>query len=297
MRKGLILLTMLVLLFPSTAQAQTPVALESLKVMLWSEYDQPSMLVIYDFTLTEDTQIPTTLDIRFPKDTNITAVAYNSGGELLLANYQPKTDEDANWQFITLFVTERTNYHIEYYQPLELNGDQRSFTYQWTGDYPVNDFDVEVQVPGDSSAVKTNPAIPLMQSQPFLSGGATMSGLSQGQSYQLQLEYTRPGTAPVTTPASTQVEPIVTVDENTDGRSTLDNLPLFLGGFGVALILAALFYFFRGQSSQARTAKPRRRAHTSQEESTIARYCPECGTRSVEGDRFCRTCGSKLRES
>lgn len=294
MRKWLILLTLLVLLFPSGAQAQGTVALESVKVLLWSEHDQPSMLVIHDFTLTEDTQVPTTMDLRFPKNANITAVAYQSEDGLLLADYQPKPEQDANWQVITLFVTERTNYHIEYYQPLERDGEKRSFTYQWMGDYSVNDFSIEVQLPNDSKGARTDPAIPLTQSQPYLSGGASLSGLSQGQSYQLQVEYSRSSEAPVVTPDSSQVEPVVPVDENTDGRSTLNNLPLFLGGFGVALILAALLYFFRGQSSTLRASKPRRRSHSPQEPS-IAKYCPECGTRSQEGDRFCRTCGSKLR--
>ena len=294
MRKWLILLTVLVMLFPSPAQAQGFVSLDSLKVMLWSEYDQPSVLVIYDFTLGEETQVPTTMDIRLPEDANITAVAFNSGGELLLANYQNKPEEDENWQVITLFLTERTNYHIEYYQPLERDGEQRSFTYQWTGDYAVNEFDIEVQVPDDSTNVKTDPAIPLMQNQSFMSGGAMMSGLEQGETYQLQLQYSRTSDLPVATPISSQVEPIEPIDDDTDGRSTLDNLPLFLGGFGAALILAALVYFFRGQTAQVRPAKARKRT-VSPQESSVAKYCPECGARSNEGDRFCRACGSKLR--
>lgn len=298
MRKLFVLLTLLVLLFPSAALAQEAgtVKIESLNVMLWSEHDQPSMLVIYNFTLTDDTQVPTSMDIRLPKDANITAVAYQSGSELLLANYQPLSIDDSNLQAIRLFVTERTAYHIEYYQPLRRSGEQRSFNYQWLGDFSVNEFDIQVQVPDDSKGVKTDPAIPLMQSQPsILSGGARMSALSQGQTYQLQLDYSRPSDAPVATPISSQVEPLVPVDENTDGRSTLDNLPLFLGGFGVALILAALFYFFRsGQSSPARTTRSRRRTQSPQEPS-MPSYCPECGARANEGDRFCRTCGSKLR--
>lgn len=293
MRKWLILLTVLTLSIPFPVQAQGNAAVDSLKVMLWSEYDQPSMLVIYNFTVTDDTPVPTSMDLRFPSEANITAVAYQSGRDLLLANYQTQPSEDKNWQVIKLFITERTTYHIEYYQPLRMNGERRSFTYQWTGDYPVRGFDIEVQVPGDSSEVKTNPAIPLMQNQPFLSGGAMKSGFGEGETYQLQLEYSRTNDTPVTTPASTQVEPIVPVDENTDGRSTLDNLPLFLGGFGVALILAALFYFFRGQSP-VRMPKPRKRSQATQEPG-VTKYCPECGTRANAGDRFCRACGSKLR--
>ncbi|NWG32951.1 MAG: zinc ribbon domain-containing protein [Chloroflexi bacterium] len=296
MRKWLILLALVVLLTPSPAQAQEggTVTLDTLSVMLWSEYDQPSMLVIYNFTVTEDTTVPGTVDLRFPADANITAVAYQSGGELLLAQYKSLAVEDGNWQAIQIFLTERTTYHIEYYQPLKRSGEKRSFTYQWTGDYAVNAFDIEVQVPADSKGAKTTPVIPLMQSQGSLSGGARMSSLAQGQTYQLQLEYSRSSEIPLATPVSQQVEPLSPVNEDTDGRATLENLPMVLGGFGVALMIAALVYFFRGQSASARSAKPRRRSQR-QEESSAPAYCPECGTRSQPGDRFCRVCGSKLR--
>ncbi|MEW6286020.1 MAG: zinc ribbon domain-containing protein [Chloroflexota bacterium] len=296
MRKWLILWALMVLLFPLPAQAQESgvVKLDTLSVMLWAEYDQPSMLVIYNFTVTEDTAVPGSVNLRFPADANITAVAYESGGELLLAQYQPLPSEDEQWQAIQIFVTERTTYHIEYYQPLKRSGEARSFTYQWTGDYAVNEFNIEVQVPGDSKGAKTEPVIPLMQSGASLTGGARLNALDQGETYQLQLEYSRSSEALVATPVSAQVEPLNPVDENTDGRATLEKLPLVLGGFGIALIVAALVYFFRGQSASARSAKPRKRSHR-QEEASVPSYCPECGTRSQPGDRFCRVCGSKLR--
>lgn len=296
MRKWLILLALVILLFPSSVQAQESgaVKLDTLNVMLWSEYDQPSMLVIYKFTVTEDTTVPANVTLRFPADANITAVAYESGGELLLAQYQPLTIENGQWQAIQIFLTERTTYHIEYYQPLKRSGETRSFTYQWTGDYAVNEFNVDVQLPADSKGAKTEPVIPLMQSASSFTGGARLNALAEGQTYQLQLEYARSSEAPVATAVSSQVEPLTPVDENADGRATLKNLPLVLGGFGMALIVAALVYFFRGQSASARSAKPRKRLQ-KQEETSVPGYCPECGTRSQPGDRFCRVCGSKLR--
>ncbi len=294
MRKWLVFLIAALLSFPAPARAQTPVALEALTVMLWPEYDQPSMLVIQNFTVTGDTQVPTTMVIRVPRDANVTAVAYQSPSGLLLANYQSQPAQGENWQTITLFITERTNYHIEYYQPLERSGDIRSFTYQWMGDFPIRDFKIEVQVPADSKGVKTDPAIPFMQSGASLNGGATMSGLVEGETYQLELEYSRSSESVLATPVSQQVEPLAPVDENASGRSTLDNLPLFLGGFGAALILAALVYFIRGQSS-ANAPKPRKRSQPARGSNTVVIYCHECGTRAQEGDRFCRACGSKLR--
>jgi hypothetical protein len=296
MRKWFILLVAMVLLVPAPVRAQDTAALKSMNVQLWSEFDQPSMLVIHIFEVTDDTQVPTTLDIPIPSEANITAVAYGSENNLLLANYQNKPGQNADWQVITIFITERTPYRVEYYLPLERDGNKRSFTYQWTGAYPISEFSIDVRVPQDSTNVKTSPAIPFVKEQPFLSGGATMNELQEGQTYQLKLEYSRTSEATVVTPSSSQVEPIAPVDENTEGRSTLNDLPLLLGGFGVMLILVALFFVLRGQSSANRTAKPHKRSQPAQE-SLVQIYCHECGARAHENDRFCRTCGSKLRVS
>ena len=293
MRKHLMIFILLVLLVASPAYAQNIVSLKSLNVQLWSEYDQPSVLVIYSFEVSDDTQIPTSIDIRVPRDGNITAVAFASEGSLLLADYT-NNPADANWQSITVFITERTTYVVEYYQPLERNGDKRSFTYQWTGDHPVENFDVEVRVPEDSTDVKTSPAIPLVEDNVFLSGGAMLNTMDEGEDYQLTLEYSRTSDTPsVPPPAGQAVEPLAPVDANTDGRVTLDNLPYVLGGFGAILIVAALFYFLRS-GSPGKQRKPRQR-HPKSQGTSSQTYCHECGARAHQGDRFCRICGSKLR--
>jgi hypothetical protein len=143
--------------------------------------------------------------------------------------------------------------------------------------------------------VKTTPAIPFVQDQIFLSGGAMLNTMNEGDDYQLTLEYSRTSDTPsVTSPEGNQaVEPIVPVDANTDGRVTLDNLPLVLGGFGAILIAAAIFYFLRSGSNMQLRKKPRQRAGTQKADSQT--YCHECGARAHTGDRFCRICGSKLR--
>lgn len=295
MHKRLLIVFLLVLLCTSPAYAQSAVTLKSFNVQLWAEHDQPSMLVIYTFEVSDDTQLPTSIDIRVPSDGNITAVAFDDVTGPLLAEYTNKSVDDTDWQVINIFLTERATYRVEYYQPLERSGDKRSFTFQWTGDHPVESFDVEIQVPNDSTGVKTTPAIPLVQDQVFLSGGAMLNTMDVGDDYQLQLEYSRTGDTPSVAPPSgqQQVEPLVPIDANTDGRVTLDNLPLVLGGFGAILIVAALFYFLRSGSSRQQR-KPRQR-HAASKNITSQTHCHECGTRAHEGDRFCRICGSKLR--
>jgi len=294
MHKRFTILILLILMLASPVYAQSAVALKSFNVQLWSEHDQPSMLVIYSFQVTDDTTVPTYVDVRVPRAGNITAVAYENNGELLLAEYDNKSVQDANWQFITIHVTERTTFHVEYYQPLERNGGKRFFTFQWTADYPVENFDVEIQVPNDSTGVKTTPAIPLVQDQIFLAGGAMLNSMKENEGYQLHLEYSRTSEeASVPPPSGQQVEPVETVDANTDGRVTLTNLPYVFGGFGALLIVAALVYFLRSGPYRAQR-KPRQR-HSGLQNTFSKIYCHECGTRAHEGDRFCRICGSKLR--
>ena len=294
MRKWFIFLFILTLLLPTPVRAQDAVTLKSLNIQLWSELDQPSMLTILEFEVADTVQLPVTIDIPIPNEANITAVAFGPEDNLLLANYQNKPAENPNWQIVSIFVSDRASYRVEYYLPLKREGNKRTFNFQWTGPYSVDDFNIDVRVPQDSTDLKTTPAIPFVQEQPFLSGGAMTNGLQEGQAYELRLTYVRESEKTITTPASSQVEPLEPVDENTDGRATLDNLPLILGGFGVVLIIIALIFYLRSQSAVPQTSKLRKRIRQPQQAGTQT-YCHECGARAHEGDRFCRTCGSKLR--
>ncbi|HXD10374.1 MAG TPA: hypothetical protein VN653_09955, partial [Anaerolineales bacterium] len=285
-----LILILLIALYPLPAQAQNSVEFQSLNVRLWSEYDQPSMLVIYDFELTPETTLPASVKIRIPKDANITGVAYLEDGELRNAEFSGPA-EDGNWQVIKYFIKTRTTYRLEYYQTITRNGNDRSFNYHWTGEYSINNFHIEVQVPSDSTGVKANPMLPFVPSQSFLSGSASVSNLEAGRDYQVNLRYSRLSEEPSAPIASTQVVAAPAVTQKTIGRITLNNLPYILGGVGILLIFLAVFYFWRSNSVDA--SKSRKRYHIREDNTLI--YCQECGTRALTEDRFCRACGSKLR--
>ena len=63
------------MVFPSTVGAQGGTKLDALNIELWSEYDKPSMLVINQFVVSQDTSLPASVTLRFPKDGNLIAVA------------------------------------------------------------------------------------------------------------------------------------------------------------------------------------------------------------------------------
>jgi hypothetical protein len=298
MRKWLIFVLLLILLVcPTIADAQGEIKLKSVNVELWSEYDQPSMLVIHEFTLDESTPLPAKVTVRFPKDGNLTAVAYRNKQGLVTKDYD-KLETQGNWQTVTLNVESYDPHRIEYYQPLTRDGNKRSFTYQWFGDYPVGEYRITAQIPADSTNLISDPPLTdpgTTQDGKSLIGVFTQSDLKMGQSTEFKISYERESESVIQPANSANIQPSEPIGPSTDGRVSIDNLPWIIGGIGLALIGLALFFYWRSTQATEQKSRRRRRAGSSQEPSGEQAYCHECGARAQPGDRFCRTCGSKLR--
>src|SRR5512136_547695 len=101
MRRVLVFLLLVgMYVFPLPARAQNPIKLKSLQVQLWPEYDQPSMLVIYDFKLPESVKLPVSVSLSFPKEGHLVAVAsLATNGSLLNSDYIGPTVSEA-WQTV-----------------------------------------------------------------------------------------------------------------------------------------------------------------------------------------------------
>jgi hypothetical protein len=287
------------LIFPSMASAQGGTKLESIHIELWAEYDQPSMLIIHEFTVDESTPLPVGIKVRFPKDGNLTAVAYMENDQLVNTDFSGPA-EQGNWKTVTITVQSYAPYRIEYYEPLARNGNHRSFTFRWFGDYEVDEFTVTTQIPVDSTNVVAEPDFTSTATSSnglSLVGLVTSSSLKMGQSNEFKIQYERESDT-VTKPTNTaNIQPSQPIGPNTEGRVSITNLPWIIGGFGLALIGTALYFYWR--STQTTEQRSRRRRHSGQrvdeEAADEQAYCHECGARAHAGDRFCRTCGSKLR--
>jgi hypothetical protein len=283
------------LIFPSPAGAQNGTKLDSINVELWSEYDQSSMLIIYQFVVSQATPLPAVVTVRFPKDGNLVAVAIENNGDLFNKDFTGP-QEQGNWQAISVNAESYDPHRVEYYQPLTREDNKRKFKYQWFGDYYVKEFTVTVLVPSDSTDLLTSP---VLQNTSAVADGSAISGrvtkneLRMGNSFQFELEYQRDSDALISSGQANPVQPSEPVGEDTTGRVSITNLPWIIGGFGLALIVIALFSYWR--STQTSEAKPRRRRQKAEEADDEQAYCHECGARAYPGDRFCRTCGSRMR--
>lgn len=299
MHKWLVFLLLLgLIIFPSAADAQGGTKLDSLNIELWSEFDQPSMLVINHFVVSQDTSLPVEVTLRFPKEGNLVAVAVETNGGLYNKNFKGP-EEQGNWQQIKINVDSYDPHRIEYYQPLTLDGNKRQFKYQWFGDYYVKEFQIAMLVPADSTELITSPVLENTTTSTdgrAISGTVTKNDLRMGNSFQFDLEYQRTSDTLIqSNPGQVDpVQPSAPVDENTPGRVSIANLPWIIGGFGLALIVIALFSYWRATHTGGEKM-PRRRRRQTEEEGDAQAYCHECGARANPGDRFCRTCGSRLK--
>ncbi len=126
-------------------------------------------------------------------------------------------------------------------------------------------------------------------------GIISLNNLRMGQANEIKISYEREAQTLTSPSNSANIQPSEPIGPNTEGRVAIDNLPWVIGGFGLVLIGLALYFYWR--STQATEQKTRRRRHAGGAEVVDGElaYCHECGTRAHAGDRFCRTCGSKLR--
>jgi hypothetical protein len=210
------------------------------------------------------------------------------------------SETQGNWQTVTLNVEKYLPYRIEYYQPLQRDGNKRSFTYQWFGDYPVGVFNLVAQLPADSTNISSDPAFTnttTSDPEKVFIGTISQDDLKMGDAGEYKLSYERESES-VSKPANAaNIQPSEPIGPSTKGRISTDNLPWIIGALGLALIGLALFFYWRSTQVPEQKSHRRRRAASSQEQEADGEqaYCHECGTRARAGDRFCRTCGSKLR--
>ena len=305
----LLLCLVLGLLLPSGAVwAQPPVALETLTISLWPEFDRAQVLVILDGTLAAEVALPASVTLRIPAASGGPhAVAVRDEGGNLLDTPSTVTPDGSSLA-VTLQAS-FPNFRVEYYDPaLTFEGDRRGFTFQWKADFPVRSAAVSVQEPAGASDLAFDPALEPSGLGPFGLNYHSLSlgPLTAGQTVALQLSYSKPDS---TLSASTVGEPVPLPDlPDAKSQPSLFS-PWLENGLVVGVLLLAggglgwYWYSTHPAETEPRTAgrhRRGRRAYNAQPDTDAeegsAGFCTQCGEPHQLGDRFCRKCGAALRE-
>lgn len=291
------------------AALQTPVAgpvsalenprLAGLQIEIWPEFDRPAALVILRAELSTDAALPAPVSLRIPASSGgpaAVAAAASADSELLNLPYE-RTDTDEE---ITLtFTAEQRFLHIEFYDRLETDSPERSYTYVWTGDFAAERASVRVQEPAAASDLSTEPE---MSEGSVAADGlryrrADLGALEAGETLPITVSYRK-------TDARTSAEilglatdpPANAPSDSGDGMAPWLLLPAAAVALVVGAGLATLWHRrWAGYAGVPETRAERRRRGGPQA-SGETRFCRQCGIQLDAADRFCSRCGTPVRK-
>jgi hypothetical protein len=298
-KRTITLLLLVFLLLPVTARAQEGPVFSTMQVDLWPEYDHPHMLVIYKATLGPEVALPVELTLRMPaaaEKPHAVAVgpSLESVGDI---NYTLAANGE--WLLVS-FIATMPVIQFEYYDPgLQKNGPARQFVYRWPGDYAVSSLTVQVQQPLDATDMHIVPSIgagaPLPDGLVYYS--AEVGSLAAGTPFIINLDYQKP--TDTLSAERIQVQPSAPLTPETTGRPDLQRvLPWMVALASLLLIAGGGWWYWQAGREEPAVQTRRRRAPRSMEAEmtpTEGVYCHQCGKRASAGDRFCRSCGTRLR--
>ncbi len=322
MRRQTVILTLLLIggmLIPQAALAwaQLPsVSLVSLIVELWPEYDRSSMLVIYRGRLADEVTLPATVELRIPTNAGgPTAVAVaNERGELLNAPYE--TEPVGDWLLIRATM-DQPAFQVEYYAPLERQGDERRYTFTWPGDYPIQEMVLVFKEPLSATNVTLTPPFPEAAPGPE---GVTIhrwqvGSLQADETLQVTVAYQKPDDRLTISamPPPVQSEPVAGPSSSTPSSqriSVRSILGAALIGVAVILIVVGGIWWVWTQRTMAtaapsppprprRSSRGRRRKAPALPRTSVSDqgggFCHQCGTPLAVEDRFCPRCGTRAK--
>ncbi|HVN53337.1 MAG TPA: zinc ribbon domain-containing protein [Anaerolineaceae bacterium] len=286
---------------PPPAQTTGGITLSNLEIDLWPEYDRPSVLVIYHLVMAQGAQLPASLALHIPAESGDPYnVAYRDTDGLL---YNIAYTRSIEGPWATIHFTAPTNeIQFEYYDPgLKKNGANRSYSYQWPGDYAITSLAIQVQQPVSASNMQITPALgsPLTGDSNLLYYKSVVGSAAQGETFAVSFSYQKSNDD--LSAQSLKVQPATPINDQTPGRTTINQIyPWLIGAVGVLLITGGWWYWQSGQTLRPRASgrkrhDPAQEAGRDPDTDDADVYCHQCGKRAAPGDIYCRACGARLR--
>lgn len=143
-QRCLFLILLFTLILPGAGHTQSKaMAIDSLTIELWPDYDRASVLVLLTGALPADTTLPATVTLPIPKTAQLNAVARIDSND-------SKMKDDISSSLVpdgVSFITPDLRFRLEYYLPCAVNNNQRTFSFSWLASISVNKFKLKFSVP------------------------------------------------------------------------------------------------------------------------------------------------------
>jgi len=290
MKRTVWLLAPLLGLLPlAAARGQGPVtALENLEILLWPDYDRPSVLVLLTGTLGANAPLPAVVTVPLPLDAQLNAVARIDAQNRMIDDIPYSADAGK----LTL-TTPEPRFHVEYYLPYRIEAGERIFRFTWLADLSVERLGTTVQRPASAPSLVTEPVAGAVMegSDGFTYYRLPAQSVPSGQPFSLQVRYPMASTRlSVERQGSSTGAPMASSPATPESApTTAFGWPAIIAVIGVGLLSALVTWQIAGARSSPATPSTEGR-----QEPAERRYCHACGQPVAQEDRFCGDCGASL---
>ncbi|MDP2643315.1 MAG: zinc ribbon domain-containing protein [Desulfobacterales bacterium] len=291
MKRSAVFLLFFFMLMPvanGIAQYQA-VAIDSLLIELWPDYDQKSVLVLLTGDLPAGTRFPAAVALPFPKTARIHAVArIDSQDGMMKDDITSNPDPSGTLNFIT----PDPKFRVEYYFPYVVKDNQRSFDFTWTAGLSVKDFQLRVQRPLAAGSFRTDPATEdvIKGQDGFDYHALPGAAVPAGQVFAVRVDY-QMSAEQLSTERLPSRETGRQGPGPGQGPGLVINWPIVTVVLGSILVIVALVWQVALRRSSSSRIKP---ADAGTGGKNRVNFCPNCGRPAGQGDKWCGQCGIKF---
>lgn len=275
---------------------------DQMVVRVWPEYDNESVLVIMNFSLPAQVQLPATLKFAIPKGALIAGIAEITPNNTFKYNYgnsYPPLQSGADWDIATIQVQQFRSLQIDYYYDpgLPAGAGGRSFPLLLQVPLDAGTLELQVQEPARATDFKVQPLIQRSgkAEDGFAYAGKTFPEVKAGSTLGYVVSYSKPDGDPSTNPKKSAPAEVST---NNVLLAAILIIVVCIGGFVVYRL-----YRNPGRATSTPTkgrARPRTRPSPAAPPVAVKDKRPAGNARHVAtnrgeaGSRFCIACGEEL---
>jgi len=278
---------------------ENAIDISTMKISLWSEYDNPNVLVMYKGRVSSNVKLPVTIKFSIIPDIEPHVASVTPANEHIHDPFDVGIEDGDT--YVTFLLTER-EFAIEYYyRAFPTLGSNKSFIYNYKSYDQINNFTYEIQQPISATNFITQPSsIRSIPDDKGILNHLVLAGrVAAGETKTVSVSYFKSS-------KKTSLQLL----ENPDGKwSTYNIISTIALTMLVGLLINSYYQKGRGKGSGIQRAGAKRVAqkvkiHNQQKSNPteklkyrsdrVPQFCSNCGEKVDIGTKFCGSCGNQL---
>lgn len=229
-----------------------------MRVSIWPEHDDPSLLAIYDGRFEDVSSYPIKTSFLVPKGSIISdACSLSHEGQHFCQLY--KTTNKGEYDEVSLILP-YPNFYLSFHTPrFDTQNEKRDFNYKIKANHPIKTMEVDIQQPLRSSEFKISPAQHAVLSQEdksislvkgFKHFAYTMDDIAASQESLFKLNYIKKDPKPSVDIKYVSMKGKQTWDSPYETQKKIKTYIYILFATGIFFALAAILWFLRSRKKK-----------------------------------------------